>query len=928
MAFPEDPLDLRGELLLGGTWVNITSRMYTREPVRIVHGTAPGASQADPASCSVLLDNTGGPFSPRNPLGPYFGLFGRNTPFRLTLPADESWLRLDGGYASTPHTTALAVPGDLDVRVEATLDDWRRADRGIVLAGKWSLPLARYCWRFITNTYGGLSLTWSTNGTAAGVAFADMLTPVPVPVDGRICVRAVLDVNNGTGGWTATFYTAPVMAGPWTQLGSAVTGAGVTSVGAADVPLTVGMVGSSVGGSFVPSVGRVHRVEVRSGIGGTLLASPDFTTLAHGSTGTTDSAGRVWGLVGAAAIERREGLFAGEVSSWPPRWTGAGYDAWVPIQAAGILRRLGQGRRPLESTIRRRLQGSSGLLAYWPMEEGADASQIYSPLPGVRPLKTSGLQLAADDSLPGSAPLPTLGASASISGSIPGSTTAGWQVEMVYRLPTIPTLQTEVLRVGVSGSTLRTAHVFVSTAGVRVEGRDGDGAPIVSVLYTDSAALSDFAGRWNRLTLFVADAGGGQSTLSAAWRDISDGSWWWAAGYFAGAMGSAASVTGTWGSAMQGMAIGHLSAVAVAASSPTTPGSTLYSGADRGFAGETAITRVRRLAEEEPALQISARHAPGATSEALGPQGREQLLSLLAEAEETDGGILHERMDRLGLVYRGRSTLYNQSPTLVLDYAAGEVSAPLEPTDDDDGVTNDVTVTRAGGGGSGRAVVATGPLSTAAPEAGGVGVYEQAITLSLGSDAQAEQIAGWLVHLGTWDEARYPSVRVEVHRHPALIPAVMRLRPGHLVRITNPPLYTGPGPLDLIVRQIQHEPTPRTWALTLVCTPAGPYRVGVYDDPVRGRYDTGGSQLAATATTTSANLSVAFTDGTRWITTTSHPSHFPFDIEVGGERMTVTAISATVSPQIFAVTRAVNGISKSHALGTSVSLAQPTVFAL
>lgn len=105
------------------------------------------------------------------------------------------------------------------------------------------------------------------------------------------------------------------------------------------------------------------------------------------------------------------------------------------------------------------------------------------------------------------------------------------------------------------------------------------------------------------------------------------------------------------------------------------------------------------------------------------------------------------------------------------------------------------------------------------------------MTLSLGTDAQARPIAGWRAHLGTWDEARYPTVRVELHRRPELIPQALRLHVGDLVRITNPPMYTGPGPLDLIVRQIQHEPRPRAWVLTLSCTPAGPYRVGVAGGP-------------------------------------------------------------------------------------------------
>ena len=55
------------------------------------------------------------------------------------------------------------------------------------------------------------------------------------------------------------------------------------------------------------------------------------------------------------------------------------------------------------------------------------------------------------------------------------------------------------------------------------------------------------------------------------------------------------------------------------------------------------------------------------------------------------------------------------------------------------------------------------------------------------------------------------------------------------------------------------------------------------------------------------------TAGNLWITTAGFPSMFPFDINVAGERITVTAITGSSTPQTFTVTRAVNGVSKAQA---------------
>ncbi|MFD3646391.1 hypothetical protein ACFWUT_23265 [Streptomyces cyaneofuscatus] len=926
MAFPETALGLRAELQLGGSWVNITKDVFTREPIRIVHGTANEGAQPDPAACSLLLNNAGGRYSPRNAMGPHYGLLNRNVPLRITVPAAESWLRLDGGYAATPHSAALATPGDLDLRVEVSPDDWVVYGRVRPLIARWDAGTGVVGYRLAVMMDGTVELAWSSTGTTGGVRWAISTASVGGPTDGRLCLRAVLDVNNGASGCTATFYTAPTMIGPWTVLGAPVVSAGTTSVAAPTTPLVIGTL-PGLGLPGIPLVGRVHRAEVRNGIGGAVLASPDFTGLADGATGMTDSAGRAWSLTGAAEISRREVLFTGEVPDWPSRWTGAGHDAWVPVQAAGILRRLGQGRRPLESTLRRRVPSAPGLLAYWPMEDEG-TTQLYSPLPRVRPVVVSGMSLAADDSLPGSAPLPSLGAVAQMTAIVPASAAPGWHVELVYRLPSLSAVLTEILRVTIAGSAARTAHVFAATTGIRVEARNADGDSLAFFDFTTPGAISDFAGVWNRLAIFTTNGGGGQTRLTAAWRDITTGGRWRAATSYTGAMGSAVSVVGNWGGVTEGMSLGHLAAFSVPGipdGSIALPGVTIYDGADGGYARESAIDRIRRLAAEEPVLRLAARDGDNSTaSELMGPQGRAELTALLAEVVETDGGILAETMDRLGLVYRDRATLYNQAPRLFLDYAAGQVAPPLEPAEDDADRPNDVTVSRAGGS-SGRVVIEDGPNGARPPEQGGVGVYEEAVTLSLGRDEQAEPIAAWRAHLGTWDEARYPTVRVELHRRPELIPQALRLRVGDLVRITTPPMYTGPGPLDLIVRQIQHEPRPRAWVMTLGCTPAGPYRVGTVGDD---RADTDGSALAANATASATTLSVAVTAGRPWITSSAWPTEFPFDVRLGGEVVTVTAISGASSPQTFTVIRAVNGIAKSHAAGTDVRLAQPAIVAL
>lgn len=924
MVFPQTPLDVRTELQIGGVWTDVTSDVYTRDPITITRGSADESSTTEPSSCSLTLNNRLGRYSPRNPMSPYYGLIGRNTPLRVSVQGPESYLQLEGtttSYARTPDAAALDIVGDIDLRVEATVDWYSAASQALI--GKWNSATNQRS--YLLRLLGGvLILNWSVAGSST--LFAQVALP---QLPRRAAVRATLDVNNGAGGFTATFYWATSLAGPWTQIQDAVTSTPATSIHAGTEPLELAPIAAT---GVTPVTGRVHRAEVRNGIGGTVVAAPDVRALTEGTTGFTDSAGRVWTLGAGATISDRQHRFYGEVSSWPSRWDVSGADVWVPVEASGPTRRMGQGKKALDSTLRRRIPSDPDLVAYWPMEDGSEATAAYSPIPGVTPAAMPGFDFGATDSLGGSSALPKAGNPASFRATVPRSTQQGWQTEFVYNLPVLPALQTEIVRVDVAGSVMRTAVVYASTAGIQIEAQDAAGDVLNVALYSDASAVADFWGKWNRLAVFTA-LDGALTRLYVSWRDIAGNARWNARTNYTGVQGAVTAVSGTYGTGAADLTIGHLAVFDIPAPSAdlaTLPGSTIFTGADDGFNGETALARLSRLGTEEAAqVTLSWRGEDYVTpSELLGPQRPATLLDLIEEAAETDGGILYERADRINsLEYRDRQSLYNQPVALALDYLAqGEVPPPLEPTEDDQKLRNDVTVTRTGGS-SARAVLESGPLSVQPPPAG-VGPYDESLSLSLYSDNQPQGIAEWRMHLGTWDEARYPTISVWLHAAPHLIPAVLDMDIGDRLTISHPPAWLPPGLIDQHMRGYTEILGPYDWSLAMNTVPAGPWTVGVVEDPVLGRADTDGSELASPVSESATSWSVAVTAGPLWLTTATRPSEFPFSVTCGGEEVTVTAITGASSPQTFTVTRAVNSITKAHTAGTPLSLTHPMRAAL
>ncbi|MER6832714.1 hypothetical protein ABT320_01770 [Streptomyces cellulosae] len=896
MAFPQEPLGTRVEFQIGGTWTDVTEHALLRDIIRHTRGRSGEGQAVDPASCALTLRSPDGLYNPRNPGSPYYGLIGKNTPMKLSVAAGGQRLWLPEGQvvarAETPSATALNISGSIDVRIDIQLR--RQPGQVVELCGKYLLTGNQRSWAMLINADEKLAFRRSVDGT--NVVEYVSSAAIPFPLSGRIALRSTWNAADGV----YTHYTAPSMAGPWTQLGTASATGSTTGTFASTAPVQVGDI-QILG--FQPPDGAIHAFQLRSGIGGTAVADVDFTAQTAGATGFTDTTGRVWTLLNGAEISSRRTVFVGEYSDWPLKADRAGRLVTVEGEGAGILRRLNQGKKALQSTLRRRIPTATGLVAYWPMEEGANATSVYSPIEGVQPFTPRAFDFAADDTLGGSAPLPVLQPNASFMAQVPAMAEGSWQVELVYRLDQMPAAETTMLELRTTGTARRIQVRIVAGPQLVLEGFDANSVSVFAVLTVPSV----FTGAWNRLQIHATQSGG-NVTYRVRYLVI-DGSGFSVSHTMAAVPGRVVDVRSSFGPGLEGMGIGHLSVF--------SGDSTAYNFADHGFNRETAGARLTRLGTEE-GLPIRVIGAAADTAE-MGPQRPGTLLELLDECEAADGGVLVEDRERPGLVYRTRTSLYNQQPKLVLSYGQRGL-AEAEPIDDDSNLRNDVTVQRDGGS-TGRAELTEGRLSVEDPPVG-VGRYDDSTTLNLYSDSQTEPMANWLLHLGTVDEARYPVITLLLHRAPELIPTVLDLVEGDLIRLTDLPAWMPPGPVDLIVQGLSEEIGVRTWAVSLVCAPGSPWRVAVADDSTLAVAGTEWSTLAAGVTASATTLSVATASGPLWVFETA------FDIRVGGEVMTVTGISGASSPQTFTVTRSVNGISKAHASGAAVELVIPAHVAL
>lgn len=226
----------------------------------------------------------------------------------------------------------------------------------------------------------------------------------------------------------------------------------------------------------------------------------------------------------------------------------------------------------------------------------------------------------------------------------------------------------------------------------------------------------------------------------------------------------------------------------------------------------------------------------------------------------------------------------------------------LTPVYDDQGAVNLATVTREDGGEATYAR-ADGPLGIDT-----IGQYDDSATLTVATDAQLPDQAGWRVHKGTTAAARYPSATVDLAKYPDVADQVAGMAPGDRLVVQEPPPWLPPGAIDLLVEGGRETIGVHTWRLELTAQPGEPWTVArTATEPVGpaepNRCDTSGSELARPADDVDPELVVhTVLDGTAerapWINSDGpaapnplFPDAMPVDLRTGGEVVRATAIT-------------------------------------
>jgi hypothetical protein len=621
--------------------------------------------------------------------------------------------------------------------------------------------------------------------------------------------------------------------------------------------------------------------------------------------------------------------FHGEVPSWPTTYDTSGNDVTAVVTAAGQLRRLTQGNLPLHSTLYRAYaQGFSDALApvaYWPCEDGSSATSIAAGLPGVSAMAVSGqanATFASNTSFVCSAALPLL--SASIwTGAVPAYTGGTDNVlRFLLFVPLTGAYDTAVLARMYTGGTVAKVDLQYgvgSNGSLNLTGYDSAGTQLFTTGYT-ALSVGGYTGGFNGLPVMVSvelQASGSSVLYAVAFMPLLA---------VAGSFGLSFTLSfGFQSSASIGNATqvvvnpdGHINDTAVGHIAYQSKYDILGNVSEQlnAWLIDSPFNRFARLCSEQgvPAIAIRATGVNAADPTSMGYQLIDTFTNLVQEPTNATGALLFESREQAVLVMRERSSLYNQAATLTLDHSQHQLSGPLVPVDDDALTRNDVTVQRVNGS-SNQQVLTVGTLSNQPPP-NGVGDYPTSVSISLGSDSLLADQAGWRLHLGTVDQPRYPSIPVNL-RHSTftgnldMMNAVLTIDIGDRLVVTNPPGWEPPDPVSQIVQGYSETMGVFEHDMVFNCSPEDPYRVGLLDDVVLGHVDTDGSTLLQAVTATATTLSVATTNATSPAWTTSG-GDFPFDIAVGGERMTVTNITTP------AVTLGVDGTFESGVAGWTI----------
>jgi hypothetical protein len=901
------------EAQIDGTWTDITSRVRGDAKVNITRGRANEQSRTTAQTCAMTLENADGFFSTRMPTSVNYGKIGKNTQVRVSAGTGDYYLKLpftdDTSLCnvSTADKAVLDITGDIDIRAEIWPHSWRPGYY-MIIASKWQATSNQRSWVLYLGPDGYLRFAYTTDGTLN--TRTTLISQETVPFDSRkLAIRLAFDTNNGLGSREYTFYTSDSISGTWDGLGSTTELGGTTTIYSSSADLVVG------GGDDTQIVwsdgmgfgGKVYKFELYSGISGTRVANMDATSRSLADTSWSDglTTPNTWTINGVGRISTDRLRFWGELSSLPKQWDASGRDVYIPAQASGMIRRLTQGASPIRSAMYRNFTQYTPH-GYWTFEDENGSRSAASAVSGGRAAAVTAVEFANATDLPGSVQtLAFTGSTSRIQGVSNSATNTGTASLVIYlKLSALPAAQATLISLSTNG-TARRIDISLTPTAWRADLYDKDGASLGASTATISSITP--VNRWIGYNLLL-ETSGADMNVSSRWDVVG--------GDFGGGVGpttiSSASVRPFSGftilaansSSYNDAQFGHM----FLSTQNLDLTDDIFRTASNAYLGETAAARMDRLCNEEGIpFEITGFYDE---SETMGYQSLSTFMDLIYECWDADGGIGGEARDQLALTYRVRTDMERRSD-LTLDYDSSHLSAVPEPTDDDQGVTNDVTVTREGGS-SARAVITEGANSINEPP-DGIGRYDTSASVNVAEDDRLLSIAGWMALVGSWDQDRYPQLSVSLHRsqltsNALLTTEAIGLDLGDTVFLSGLPSgWLPPDDVSELVQGYSEAMDKFTWDITYNGTPAGPYQTtGLLDsDDFEIRLDANEHTIgtAIDSDDTTLNFHTPLTEGSRWIIYDDFPLDFPFDIKVGGEVMTVSEIRNSVE-DVFSRTSA------------------------
>jgi hypothetical protein len=511
---------------------------------------------------------------------------------------------------------------------------------------------------------------------------------------------------------------------------------------------------------------------------------------------------------------------------------------------------------------------------------------------------------------------------------VPTSGTPTVSTFLVYfKFDTVPATATYLpwMNWYITGGTATRASFLINNTTFLLQIYDRTGALLVNVSSVFGTGVSP--GNWIAIRLKLSQSGG-NVTWEQAWYQVEDQTPWGNSGTYAGTMGRGTSwisptFTGKFGLQLAHIAMGRLDLD--------------FTGADfinstNAFILEHWSDRARRLAKEQqiPLWIQGVRSLAGDSSfiHEMGPQPLKPFVDLIQECADVAQGIMFAPRDKFGITIRSYEAILNGTGPQ-LDYAAAHLSGTLEPEPDDFLVENDVTMVMTNGTKS-RYMKTSGTLNVNDPadDPDGVGTYDVSAPINLGVPGDLDLFAQRRVATGTRDEARYPSVQVQLERAPFLASASLTAQCravdlGRALAILNPPAWLPPGTISQVVSGYVEVMGGQTHRLTWNTRPQGPLTSGIWGSAAKPTVSLWGAEsttLKTAVNSTATSLVFRTSDVFEsWSTTATG-----YQVEIAGERMTVTAMGARSGTgpydQTATVTRSVNGVVKSLSAGESVTV--------